>query len=179
MSQKTAINFQVKQFGEPEERTLRFIGSTEAQDRDGDTISVDGWELENYKKNPVFLWAHDYSIPPIGKAIDVRVRNKQLIFDIEFARTDHANDIYELYRGGFLSATSVGFVGKEGKPTATGVHYTRQELLELSAVPVPSNPTALQQAKEKGLISSGITKYFDTEEYVIEIVEDNSVIEII
>lgn len=181
MTQKTAINFQVRQFGQEEDRILRFIGSSEAQDRDGDTISSSGWELDNYKKNPVFLWGHNYSIPPIGRAINVVVRNKQLIFDIQFADESIyplADTIYKLYKGGFLSATSVGFVGKEGNPTATGVHYTRQELLELSAVPVPSNPTALQQAKAKGLISSGIQKYFD-DDWVIEIVEDNSVIEII
>lgn len=176
MTEHSTFNFTVKQFGEEEERILRFIGSTETPDRDGDVISADGWELANYWKNPVFLWAHDYSIPPIGKAINVFVRDKQLIFDIEFAKTDRAQEIYDLYKGGFLNATSVGFVGKEGKPTATGTHFTRQELLELSAVPVPSNPTALQQAKSKGLISKRNFKYFgiSDDDIVIEI-NDNRI----
>lgn len=177
MDKHSTFNFQVKQFGQEEDRILRFIGSTEAQDRDGDIISSSGWELENYKKNPVFLWAHDYSIPPIGKAIDVRVRNKQLIFDIQFLEEGVyplADTIYKLYKGGFLNATSVGFVGKQAEPIANGSKYIRQELLELSAVPVPSNPTALQQAKSKGYISTGMQKYFDDEK-VITIVESKKI----
>lgn len=175
MKHKT-INFTVKQLGDIEQRVLRFIGSTESVDRDGDIISADGWELDNYKKNPVFLWAHDYKIPPIGRAIDVRVVNKQLIFDIEFPDEGIfplADTIFKLYKGNFLNATSVGFIGKEGEPTKTGYAFTRQELIELSAVPVPSNPTALQQAKSLGFIKQGVTKFFD-EDY-IEIVEDNEI----
>lgn len=172
----TTINFKVKQIGEKEQRILRFIGSNEKVDRDGDIILSDGWELENYKKNPVFLWAHDYKIPPIGRAIDVRIRNKQLIFDIEFPEEGVfplADTIYKLYKGGFLNATSVGFVGKKGEPTENGMKFTKQELLELSAVPVPSNSAALQQAKSLGFIKQGVTKFFEGD--CIEIVEDNEI----
>ncbi|WP_144789989.1 hypothetical protein [Lysinibacillus fusiformis] len=55
-----------------------------------------------------------------------------------------------------------------------GVKFLAQELLELSAVPVPSNPTALQQAKSKGYISIGMQKYFDNEK-VITIVESKKI----
>jgi uncharacterized protein len=163
----TSLNFQVKQVGEPEERILRFIGSDETPDRDGDVISIDGWELGNYLKNPVFLWAHDYSIPPVGKAIDVFIKNGKLIFDIQFPEKGiypFADLVYNLYKGGFLNATSVGFIGKEYEERddeavndtpawRRGVKFTRQELLELSAVPVPSNPSALQQAKSLGAVT--------------------------
>lgn len=163
----TSLNFQVKQIGEPEERILRFIGSDETPDRDGDIISIEGWELDNYLKNPVFLWAHDYSIPPVGKAVDVFVKDGKLIFDIQFPEKGiypFADLVYNLYKGGFLNATSVGFIGKdyverdddEAKDLPAwrrGVKFTRQELLELSAVPVPSNPSALQQAKSLGAVT--------------------------
>lgn len=162
------FNFKVKTVGAEEDRVLRFIGSTETPDRDGDVISADGWELDKYLENPVFLWAHDYKTPPIGKAVRVWVENKKLMFDIEFPTADiHplADTIYKLYRGGYLTATSVGFIGKQaverddaavqGAPSwQVGVKFTRQELLELSAVPVPSNPTALQTAKAKGYITA-------------------------
>lgn len=162
------FNFKVKTVGAEEDRVLRFIGSTETPDRDGDVISADGWELDRYRENPVFLWAHDYKTPPIGKAVRVWVENKKLMFDIEFATADinpFADTIYKLYRGGFLNATSVGFVGKQAverddaavKDTPSwqvGVKFTQQELFELSAVPVPSNPTALQTAKAKGYITA-------------------------
>ncbi|NKI20347.1 hypothetical protein HFN20_03700 [Paenibacillus dendritiformis] len=65
---KHSIRVQVKQLKSPtENRVLRFIGSTETEDRDQDVIRATGWQLENYKKNPVFLWAHDYTVPPIGR----------------------------------------------------------------------------------------------------------------
>lgn len=188
MAKHSTFNFQVKQFGQEEDRILRFIGSTEVPDRDGDIISAEGWDLTNYKANPVFLWAHDYSKPPIGKAIDVRVRNKQLIFDIQFPEEGVyplADTVYKLYKGGFLNATSVGFVGKQATQRddeavkdlpewRRGVKFLAQELLELSAVPVPSNPTALQQAKSKGYISTSMQKYFDNPK-VITIIESKKI----
>ncbi len=50
-------------------RTLSFTISTATADRDNDTIDVSGWDLRAYTKNPVVLWAHDYSSLPIGKAV--------------------------------------------------------------------------------------------------------------
>lgn len=163
----SAQTFTIKQIGEPEERILRFIGSDETPDRDGDVISVEGWDLKNYRLNPVFLWAHDYSIPPVGKAINVGVKGKKLMFEIQFPEKGiypFADLVYNLYKGGFLNATSVGFVGKQAAerddkeaedapPWQVGVKFTQQELLELSAVPVPSNPQAVQQAKSLGAVT--------------------------
>ncbi|HDR4427068.1 TPA: hypothetical protein QCP92_002670 [Bacillus cereus] len=170
------IDFTVKQIGSEQERRLRFIGSCEHVDREGDVILASGWELDNYKKNPVFLWAHDYSILPIGRAINVFRQADKLIFDIEFLEKGiHtlADTVYELYKKGFMNATSVSFIGKEGEPLPKGgTKFIRQELLELSAVPVPSNPIALQQAKSLGCIGKEIAKYFEIEnDDYIEIVE--------
>lgn len=118
----------------------------------------------------------------------MRVRNKQLIFDIQFPEEGlypFADTVYGLYKDGFLNATSVGFVGKEATVRddeavkdlpewRRGVKFHAQELLELSAVPVPSNPTALQQAKSKGYIPTGMQKYFKDEK-VITIVESKKI----
>ena len=40
------------------ERQIKFVISTEAVDRVNDSIAADGWELANFLKNPVVLWAH-------------------------------------------------------------------------------------------------------------------------
>lgn len=182
MSKHTkTIDFTVKQIGSEQERTLRFIGSCEHADRDGDVILASGWELDNYKKNPVFLWVHDYNTPPIGRAINVFRQADKLIFDIEFPERGIyplADTVYELYKKGFMNATSVGFIGKEGEALPTGgTKFTKQELLELSAVPVPCNPMALQQAKSLGCIDKGVAKYFELNENepYIEIEEDDSI----
>jgi HK97 family phage prohead protease len=169
-------NFEVKQL---EGRVLRFTGSTETEDRDGEVIKVAGWQLENYKKNPVFMWAHDYTQPPIGKAVNVHKRNGALIFDVEFADKDtyeFADTIYKLYQGGFLHATSVGFIPDSQFITeGDGVKsprrtYAKQELLELSAVPVPSNPDALRNAVALGISIKSITQVFGQKSLVDDIV---------
>jgi len=153
------ITCEVKEIGE---RILEFVGSTETQDRDGEVIRASGWDLKNYKKNPVFMFSHRYDQPPIGKANKVWVDNDKLKFNIEFADRntyEFADTIYQLYKGGFMKATSVGFIPDENAieqgdgEKAPRRTYTKQELLELSAVAVPSNPDALVQARDTGLIT--------------------------
>ena len=134
-------------------RTLRFTASTESIDRDGEMLQVDGWVLDNFRKNPVILWAHQYDEPAIGKAVNISAANGELIIDVEFADAEtnpFADIVYRLYMGGFMSAVSVGFIPieweqgkKDGEPKRK---YTKQELLELSCVPVPSNPEAVMQS---------------------------------
>lgn len=163
------------------DRTLEFIGSTESVDRVGDIIEVAGWNLKEYKANPVFLWAHRYDEPPIGKATKVWKSNGQLKFHIEFAPAEtyeFADTIYKLYKGGFLNAVSVGFDPKEwdeietkdgGMPSG-GRRYKKQDLLEISAVPVPANPEALQNAVTTGAITvkqlKAITKPEEIDDYI-------------
>lgn len=150
-------------------RVLRFIGSTESPDRSQDVIEVGGWDVNNYIKNPVFLWAHQYDRPPVGKARSVTIdkRTKSLVFDIYFPTidelssdkanpSDHAlfvDTVYNMYKNGLLNATSVGFAGRkyaqrdDQEGPYRGLKFTEQELLELSAVPVPANPEALVVAR--------------------------------
>ena len=156
------LDFDIRQAGDPEDRTLEFIGSTGHVDRYGDVIEVEGWDLKNYQKNPVFLWAHDYRQPPVGKALKVEKTDKGLLFRIQFPTAEEypfADTVYKLYLGGYLRATSVGFQDLEREPIADkegkqiGWRFKKQELYELSAVPVPANPQALVMAVQKGVVS--------------------------
>jgi len=156
------IDCEIRQVGSPEDRTLEFIGSDETKDSYGDVIEVAGWELGRYEKNPVFLWAHDYNNPPIGRAVQV-MKGDGLRFHIQFAPKEvyeFADTIYKLYQHGFMRATSVGFFPREkeriedDEGRITGWRIKRQELLELSAVPVPANPNALIQAVQRGIVSA-------------------------
>lgn len=128
---------------------IRFTASTGAEDRDGDTVAPDGWELSNFLANPVFLWAHRYDRPPIGKAVQITTGNSALVIDVQFDMADEfAAAMHRKYSEGYLNAVSVGFRPKAGAPRMDhpyGMAFTEQELLELSAVPVPSNPQALMQ----------------------------------
>lgn len=153
------------------ERIMTIRGSDETVDRDGDIIRVSGWELDNYRRNPVFLWAHNYSVPPVGSALAVTQSDGEhpsLDFTILFPKAEEYEfgaTVHRLYSSGFMRASSVGFIPKtivrvddEDERQALGLGrygylITRQELLELSAVPVPANPSALMNGIKSGVIT--------------------------
>jgi hypothetical protein len=56
-----------------EARTMRFVASDESVDRYGDIIRASGWQLENFRKNPVLLFAHDSRQPPVGQVPSIEV----------------------------------------------------------------------------------------------------------
>jgi HK97 family phage prohead protease len=139
-------------------RAIRFCFSDDTVDRMGDRIIASGWDLTEFKRNPVALWAHSSSDPPIGRATNVQVEGNRLMGDIEFAPPEtygFADLIYRLAKGGWVNAVSVGFQPIEythsNDPARQGgLDFRRQSLLEISAVPVPANSNAIVQAKRMG-----------------------------
>jgi HK97 family phage prohead protease len=146
----------------PQSRTIKFLISTDSIDRDGDVLSPKGWQLDSYKKNPIVLWSHDYSGLPIAKATHIEATDKGLAATAAFPEKGvhpFADTVYELLKGGFLGAASVGFkpLKHEMASDRKGFNYFEQELLEFSVVPIPANPEALVQMsitnpKCKGLL---------------------------
>jgi hypothetical protein len=139
-------------------RTVTFIGTKETPDRTGDIVRVDGWELENFQKNPVFLWNHNNDIPAIGRILSVTRSGDGLLFDVMFAGPEvdeFADGIFKKFAEGFLSAVSVGFIPKDIEPIFSrdgelmGLDIRRQELLELSAVNIPAHQDALAAGLDK------------------------------
>lgn len=138
-------------------KTKQAIASTAVLDRQGESIDQSGWDLKNFKSNPVILWAHDHTIPAVGTAPDMRVSRtggeKRLVFTPQFHEaTDEAKAIKYMYDNGILNSFSVGFIPKEFDSTTDT--YLKQELLEVSAVNVPANPEARMLAY-KALKSQG------------------------
>lgn len=131
---------------------IRFIASTSEVARDGMVIEAAGWQLDNFKRNPVFLWAHNYSDPPIGKVTNIEVEKDRLIADVQFDQDDpKAVAIERKYRNGILNAVSVGFSVSDYQPSQ-GKDVPRalkSELLEISGVPVPSDPGALKERQKR------------------------------
>ena len=142
---------------------IRFVASTQGVARDGLEINVDAWDLDNYRRNPVVLWAHDYSgtRPPIGRA-DVFVDGDRLMADVTFDQSDEfARGIESKYRGGFLHSVSVGWDTQAMEPsetTGSRGRVTRADLLDISAVPVPGDPNALiaRQARALAAIAEAV-----------------------
>ncbi|MCM0760673.1 hypothetical protein M7775_19160 [Sporomusa sphaeroides DSM 2875] len=133
--------------------------STASIDRDGDTISPDGWKLENYLKNPVVLFAHQSRMPPVARATQTWLEDGDLKSTALFTPKDlypFGYMIGQMYKTGFMNASSVGFdplkwAYVEDKDRPWGVDFLEQELLEWSTVPVPANAEALLDIKSKGV----------------------------
>jgi len=103
--------------------------NTGTVDRDHDRVFPDGAYLENFLKNPVLLWGHNYREPwaIIGRA-NVRKENGALVMTP-------------------VRAASIGFRPLE-PPVENefgGRDFRRWELLEVSLVPIPANQEALRR----------------------------------
>ena len=145
---------------------LRFCISTETVDRELDKIALAGWDLTQYRNNPVVLWAHDAQRLPIGRAMDVGVVNGRLMASVKFVPPDmpeaggFAEAVFRMAKDGWLGATSVGFRPIKWDYTNDetrgaddwfpGIDFEEQELVELSIVTVPANPEALIEGPGEG-----------------------------
>lgn len=132
--------------------TFEVIISTADTDRQGEIVDQNGWDLTNYKVNPVVLFGHDYYSLPIGICDEITLDGGKLIAKGRFAPMEanpFAQQVRKLYDLKIMRATSVGFIVKE----SLGNVITKAELLEFSFVPVPANPYALsmRQVQELGL----------------------------
>ena len=147
----TQIPVKVQSVNE-DEYSLWTVMSTNDEDRHGDEVSQN-WELENFMNNPVVLNGHQYtdSTETIGRVDALMQDDDCLEGKVRFAVEENpkAEVIFDLYKGGFLNAFSVGFMPKEDA----------NELLELSAVSVPANAMAL--AKAKGIDTDALEQDMD------------------
>lgn len=156
------------------------VASTAVEDRHGEVVSVDGWDLKNFKKTPVMLWAHDHQEPAIGVAKNMKVegvgKKARLIFEPVFHDfTEKAKALKNMVEEGIINSFSVGFRPLE----VDGNTYTKQELLEVSLVNVPANPEA-RILTSKSVVSKDVQQKVEDwveaekEEEIIESVVDAS-----
>jgi len=128
-------------------RTFRFTVSEGIEDRDGDLIHVDAWNLDNFLKNPIVLLHHDLS-RPVARVSSIHTDGNRLVADITFppeGTSRDSDEALQLVRAGVLRATSVRFLPRKGRPRENGhgIEYHEVELLEISLVTIPSNPAAV------------------------------------
>ena len=139
-------------------RVVTFRASTFAKDRHHTRIKPDGINTDNFTRNPVFLWGHDgyggWSVPQmenvIGRVIATRKSTDAFDIDVEFAE-ESVNPkgamAHRMTKAGLLSTVSIGFIPTEVKVITEGSSEVpiieKAELLEVSLVPIPSNPEAV------------------------------------
>ena len=168
------------------------VVSTEKVDRDGDVIRAEGWGLSNFLKHPVLLVNHDYySIrSQIGEweSMEIKGNKMQGIARFYIGRGNADADwAFELAKEKSL-AFSVGFIpdmdkaaplNTEDKFGINGMEFKGQELLEVSAVTIPSNPDALQRVVKTPSIHPVIAEIAEerlaTEEPELETKPDSNI----
>jgi HK97 family phage prohead protease len=131
---------------------MEFVLSDASVDRMGDLIEQDGWELANFKRNPIALFNHNKDAI-VGRWHDLRVEKGELRGHLELAPkgiSARIDELRGLVEAGILKAVSVGFKPSQARPRGKdlqGVVFEKMELLETSLVSVPANPNALAIAK--------------------------------
>lgn len=128
---------------------FRAIASTPREDRHGEIVEQEGWDLKNFKKAPRLLWGHDHRIPAIGKATKIWIegsgKSAKLMFEGVFHEiTELGRACKQLFDEGYIDTFSVGFLVKEMEDNK----FTSQELLEISLVNVPANADAMAKGYE-------------------------------
>lgn len=154
-------------------RSATFVAATETGVRSyygREYLRMAGARLQRYRSNNVVLDAHNrYEVGAIiGKAeVKIDAENRQLLATITFAETDRAETVWQLVKGGFVKALSVGFIPdesktvrlEEGQTDGEGDNQVQGparvvkawELFEISVVPVPADPNALRRMLERNV----------------------------
>lgn len=147
-------------------RSLLVKISTSSPDRSRDIVIPSGAVFDNYLRNPVVALAHKYDGLSIAKTEELQITNEGIVAKVTFPEKGVypvADTVYELYKGGFMNAWSIGFIPLEIEDIEGGGHeFKKWELLEYSAVLVPDNPEALTLLRSKGIDIEPLKKALDS-----------------
>ena len=149
------------------EAGMEFVISTASVDRHGTIINPRGWELDNFRANPIMAFQHNTSSTDPDDILgtwDIRMEQDaqgrmQLVGKPNFEDADlnpKADKIRRKIEAGTLRAVSVGFMpieyhwgDKRNGEQEDVLYLDRNALLEVSIVAVPSNPDALKRSAEE------------------------------
>jgi HK97 family phage prohead protease len=141
-----------------ENRTVEIIASDFSLDSYGTRIDPNGWDIEQFKRNPVICLQHDsYDDLPVAHAIPetVRVEGGKLMMTVQFppqGTSDDSDKAFNLIAAGVLRGVSVGFDPSESEQIQEDdgsgmkmnvVIFRKQRLMEVSFVTIPSNDNGL------------------------------------
>lgn len=157
----------------------RFVISMGTVDRDDDTINLNGWDVNDWLKNPQVLWAHDYygtavpspdgiGLTTLGLGEDLTFTDGRMESVVAFQPRElnplaHTIASLVLHARRFIRAASVGFKPLKWafneERERFGVDFLKQLLLEWSICPLGSHPEALSEAKSCGIELAGLKEW--------------------
>lgn len=141
--------------------TFNAVFTTDNLDKHRDDIPFEGWSVEDYIKNPVVLFQHDYNMP-IGHCSNIEIDHgrkeiRGTIHLLSFAESQDSNKIARLVNAGVLNGVSVGYFPRSAKRNGEGgATIIEKELNELSIVSIPINADA-EIKRNKGLTTNALT----------------------
>lgn len=165
---------------DPEKRTVEFVISTEKVDRHGTVWKLDGWQLDEYRANPIVSYNHNTSSSDpdliIGTS-EVRIEDGKLVATLSLEEGNEVADkVLRKLQNGTLRSASIGALihdghwGKRANEEDPDVlYFTRQSLLEWSVVSVPSNTEAVKRSAA----DEDILKDFPKEETIRAVCVDH------
>lgn len=142
-----------------EQRSARFIMTSESVDRYGDIVVQAGLDLTRFLENPQGLLFHNSRSWPAGSWSDVtkvlsgRPKRTEGTFNFLPDGTDEDADRAARHvSAGSIRTVSIGFAPNwddielildDEEEWVTGLKFNQSELLECSLVPIPAQPDAL------------------------------------
>ena len=134
----------------PEDTSLDFIAYSGAVTRNRTLYNVAGMDIEAFKANPVVQLGHNFESNPIARASRIWKEGIMLRTTVEFDRSDHAQEIYRLYREGFMKGISVAVLPtadverREIEDGPTIRYFPQSQLIHLALVPIPGDGAVVQ-----------------------------------
>jgi hypothetical protein len=133
----------------------RIVVSTGSVDRDRDRVFPQGAKTEDYLRNPVVQWGHNYSDPwaTVGRTQQLEITETGIVADFTLRPAandqDPQNIVLLLWDGDWIRTASIGFQPETAVPNDFGgLDFTNWGLLEWSLVPIPANQDALRLAEK-------------------------------
>jgi len=120
--------------------------SLEQVDRVGDRVIASGMDLRAFRLNPCVMGFHEYSLPPVAKALSIDILPgigiKSTFQFPPYGISPRTDEIHSLYSLGVMRACSIGFIDLESRPMpgGRGTEFIRSELLEYSLCAIPASP---------------------------------------
>ena len=160
--------------------------TTPNYDRGNDRVFPTGAILDNYNRNPIVMWLHDYHGTtasggiPIAKCPYLKVTENGIIAGPpQFLEGDpFAERVKNAWKQGYIKTASIGFNPVEYEENERGGYdYKTWEMLEWSLVPIPMNAEACKVAKSAGFIDliehkTSQQEIKDELDYVLNIVSE-------
>ncbi len=151
--------------------------TTPNYDRGNDRVFPLGAILDNYQRNPIVMWLHDYKgqTPaagiPVAKCPYLKTSEEGIIAGApQFLEGDpFAERVKNAWDKGFIKTASIGFAPVDYEQNEKGgTDYKTWEMLEWSLVPIPMNAEAMRIAKSMGIedLIDVVTKPEETEDYI-------------